>query len=122
MFRTLLTFVFLFTVAASSAVRSAQAQGREMTLINVKYQGKVIWLPSVLVVKKGEKVKLTLINNVPDDPDVHGFSIPEFGVKADVLRGTPHMVEFIASKAGLFETNCHLHPAHLPGQLLVIEK
>jgi nitrosocyanin len=81
-----------------------------------------MWLPSPLIVKKGEKVKLTLINSVPEDPNVHGFSLPDFGVKADVLRGTPAVVEFTAVKAGLFDVNCHLHPAHLHGQLLVLEK
>ena len=99
-----------------------KAGEREITLINIKYQGKIIWLPSALIVEKGDKVKLTLINNVPDDPVVHGFSIPDFGVKVDVARSTPTTAEFTASKAGLFDTNCHLHPAHLKGQLLVIDK
>jgi nitrosocyanin len=91
-------------------------------LLNIKYEGKIIWTPSPLIVKKGEKVRLTLINNVPDDPNVHGFSIPEFKVREDVLRGVPAVVQFTADKAGLFETNCHLHPAHLKGQILVLEK
>jgi plastocyanin len=109
----------ILVLGSSSGVR---AQDREFTLINIKYEGKVIWLPSLLVVKKGEKVKLTLVNNVKDDPEVHGYSIPQFDVKADVKRGTPSIVEFMASEAGLFDTNCHLHPAHLKGQILVLEK
>ncbi len=98
------------------------AADREITLINIKYEGKIMWLPGVVVVKKGETVKLTLINNVKDDPAVHGYSIPQFNVKADVERGKPYTLEFVPSEAGLFETSCHLHPAHLHGQILVLEK
>src|SRR5262245_24195169 len=88
----------------------AFAQTREISLVNIKYQGKVIWIPGTIIAKKGDVVKLTLINNVPDDPAVHGFTIPAFGVKADVEREKPVTVQFIADKAGLFETSCHLHP------------
>ncbi len=41
---------------------------------------------------------------------IHGF------------RDKPETVDFVADKAGLFRIWCHLHPAHLPGQLLVLEK
>lgn len=111
----------LLSVALLLSAAAARAETRELTLVNIKYQGKVIWLPSPLIAKKGDTVKLTLINNVPDDPNVHGFSIPAFGVKVDVEREKPATVEFKATKAGLFETNCHLHPAHLHGQILVVE-
>ncbi len=116
-FRTMLVLATL-TAACSAAF----AVDREITLINVKYQGKVLWLPGPIICRKGETVQLTLINNVPDDPAVHGFSIPEFGVKVDAERGKPQTVKFKADKTGLFETNCHLHPAHLPGQMLVLKE
>jgi nitrosocyanin len=115
------TTAFLASLVLLLAAAPARAAVRELTLVNIKYQGKVLWLPATLIVKKGETVKLTLVNNVPDDPAVHGFSIPAFGVKADVEREKPLVVEFTADKAGLFETSCHLHPAHLHGQLLVLE-
>lgn len=102
--------------------KAAEGTVREITLVNIRYEGKVLWLPSPLIVKKNERVKLTLVNNVPQDPNVHGFSIPEFNVKANVERGTPAVAEFTPTKAGLFDTNCHLHPAHLHGQLLVLDK
>ncbi len=114
--------VLALSLFAPARAAEDKAADREISLINIKYQGKIMWLPNPLIVKKGEKVRLTLFNNVQDDPNVHGFSIPEFGVKADVSREKPLTVEFIASKAGLFETNCHLHPAHLKGQILVLEK
>lgn len=99
-----------------------RAEDRALTLVNVKYQGNVIWLPNPLIVKKGDHVKLTLINNVPDDPAVHGFTIPAFNVKVEIPRGEPETVEFVASESGLFETSCHLHPAHVKGQILVLSK
>lgn len=111
------TAVGVLVLAGAVGVRAAD---RDITLINIKYEGKVMWLPNPLIVKKGETVKLTLINNVSDDPAVHGFSIPVFGVKTDVARGEPRTVEFKATEAGLFETNCHLHPAHVKGQILVV--
>ena len=108
-------------LGALLAVPVLAGETRELTLLNIKYQGKVMWLPGVIVVKKGEHVKLTLINNVPEDPAVHGFNIPDFNVQVEVARSTPTVVEFDATKAGLFETNCQLHPGHLHGQLLVID-
>jgi nitrosocyanin len=110
-----------FLAALFFSAVSSRADVRELSLINIKYEGKVVWVNQPIIVKKGDTVKLTLINNVKDDPAVHGFSIPAFNVKADVERGKPAVVEFTADKAGLFETNCHLHPAHLKGQLLVVE-
>src|SRR5687767_11177591 len=97
---------FLLTAAVFAAGSSRAADGptRELTLINIKYQGKIVWLPSPIMMKKGETLRLTLVNNVQDDPNVHGFSIPQFGVKADVVRDTPLVIEFKADKAGLFDT------------------
>jgi cytochrome c oxidase subunit II len=116
------TCLFLSAFAAAGALRAADSPVRELTLIKIKYQGKIVWLPSPIVMKKGETLRLTLVNSVQDDPNVHGFSVPQFGVKADVVRDKPMTIEFKADKAGLFVTNCHLHPAHLSGQLLVLEK
>lgn len=93
----------------------------EFRIAAVRYEGTVLWLPSTLIVKKGQKVKINLINNVPEDPNNHGFSIDEFGVKEVVDRGKPKQVEFKANKEGLYTIYCHLHPAHIGGQLLVIK-
>jgi nitrosocyanin len=95
---------------------------RELQAVNVNYEGNNVWVPGTLVVKKGEKVRVKLYNRVKADPNVHGFAIDEFKVKVDVYRDKPETVEFVAEKAGLFRIWCHLHPAHLPGQLLVLEK
>lgn len=112
----------LFVAVVLAGAAALRAEDREITLVNIKYQGNVIWLPNPLIVREGDRVTLTLVNNVPDEPSIHGFSIPVFGVKANVARAEPQKVVFTASKAGLFETNCHLHPAHVRGQILVLSR
>lgn len=102
----------------------ASGQGtadREITVVNIEFEGSKVWVPTTLVVKKGERVRVKLINKVKSDPNVHGFAIPDFGIKVDVYRDKPETVEFTADKAGLFKVWCHLHPAHIGGQLLVLE-
>jgi nitrosocyanin len=94
---------------------------RELTLVNIKYEGSNIWVPGPIVVKKGEHVKLRLINNVPGDPAEHGLAIKEFGVEKVVKRGHPETVEFTADRAGIFRTFCHMHVPHVGTQLVVLD-
>jgi heme/copper-type cytochrome/quinol oxidase subunit 2 len=102
--------------------RAAAAEpDRTFTIVNVEYEGTKIWLPTPLIVKKGERVRVNLINKVPTDPNQHGFAIAAFGVQAIVTRGEPQTVEFVADRAGVFPITCQLHPAHVGGQLLVVE-
>ncbi len=109
--------------AAAAAVPAAPVPGvREFTSVNIEFKGSKVWVPSVFIVKKGDKVKLTLINNAPSG--VHGFAVDEFGIKVSVNndeKDNKKVVEFTADKTGLFRTYCHLHPAHIGGQILVIE-
>ena len=101
---------------------ASQDVDREITVVNIEFEGSKMWVPATLVVKKGERVRLKLINKVKSDPNVHGFAIPDFDIKVDVYRDKPETVEFTADKAGLFKVWCHLHPAHIGGQLLVLDK
>ena len=93
----------------------------QFTVVNVEYEGTKIWLPSTLVVHKGDKVQIKLINNVKADPNQHGYAIAAFNVAAVVTRGEPANVEFVADKVGVFPISCQLHPAHIGGQLIVQE-
>jgi nitrosocyanin len=97
---------------------SALAEKREITLVNYETDGVKQWIPGTIIVKKGDDVELTLINNVPSG--VHGFFIPDFNVRADVPKGKKEVIKFKADKDGLFNMKCHLHPAHVGGQLLVL--
>ena len=97
---------------------SAFAEKRTITLVNYETDGVKQWLPGTIMAKKGDDVEITLINNVPSG--VHGFQIPDFGVKKEVMKGKKEVVTFKADKEGLFEMKCHLHPAHVGGQLLIL--
>ena len=101
---------------------AGQNVDREITVINIEFEGSKVWVPATLVLMKGERVRVKLINKVKSDPNVHGFAIPDFDIKVDVYRDKPETVEFTADKAGLFKVWCHLHPAHIGGQLLVLDK
>jgi nitrosocyanin len=91
------------------------------TVVNIEYEGSKIWTPGTIVVKKGTKVTIKLINNVKSEPNQHGFAIPGYNVAAIVNRGEPQTVEFTADKAGVFPIICQLHPAHVGGELVVLE-
>lgn len=104
-----------------SPAPAAAANVREITLVNIKFEGSNVWVPGPIVCKKGDTVKLRLINNVKDDPPEHGLSIEEFNVTAVVKRGEPANVEFVADKAGIFKVKCHLHLPHVGTQIVVME-
>jgi nitrosocyanin len=108
-------------LAALLLPRLSAAEVREFTVVNIEFEGSKIWVPGTLVVKKGDTVKVKLLNNVKTDPNVHGFAIPAYNVAAVVTRGEPQQIEFRADKAGIFPITCQLHPAHVGGELVVLE-
>jgi nitrosocyanin len=115
----LATAICLLGLPAHRA-RAAEAKAFSFTVVNVEYEGTKIWVPSTLVVPKGAKVTIKLINNVPSDPNQHGFAIPAYNIAEVVTRGEPKTFEFTADKAGVFPTHCQLHPAHVGGELVVL--
>lgn len=98
----------------------AGAGERSFTVANVDYQGTKLLVPATLVVRAGDTVKIKVLNNIPGEPNQHGFSIPDFGIAKVVTRGEPVEVEFRADKPGIFPIHCQLHPAHVAGQLVVL--
>ena len=111
----------LLALAVAAPTRAQTPAPVTQTMVNVEYEGTKLWLPGTLVVKKGTKVTLKLINNVKSDPKEHGFAIAAYNIAETVNRGEPKTVEFTADKAGIFPITCHLHPAHVGGQLVVLE-
>ena len=112
---------FPCVVALAGPAAAETPMAVTQTVVNVEYEGTKIWLPGTIVVKKGSKVTLKLINNVPTDPKEHGFAIPDYNVAEVVNRGEAKTVEFVANKAGVFPFICQLHPAHVGGELVVLE-
>jgi nitrosocyanin len=97
---------------------AAMAEKREITLVNYETDGVKQWLPGTIMAKKGDDIEITLINNAPSG--VHGFIIPAFNVRKEILKGKKQVVKFKADKEGLFEMKCHLHPTHVGGQILIL--
>jgi nitrosocyanin len=90
-----------------------------LTVVNVvSPQDVKIWEPTSIVAKKGDKVTLRLVNKHTDE---HGYEIAAFGVKEIVPGEKTATVSFVVDRAGIFPIKCHLHPAHVVGQLVVLE-
>jgi nitrosocyanin len=100
----------------------AQQAVTEVTLVNIEFEGSKIWVPGPVVVHKGDTVRIKAINNVKSDPPVHGLAIEAYGIQTVVNAGKPETVEFKAEKAGIFPIICHLHPAHVGTQLVVLDR
>lgn len=98
---------------------SAAAEPKKFTLINVLLEGTKIWLPSSVVVYEGEEVELTLLNKL-DEP--HGFQIEAFSIEEVVQPKAKATVKFTASKAGAYSYLCQMHPPHLGGTVIVLNK
>ena len=98
----------------------AVAESKKFTLINVLLDGTKIWLPSTLIVQQGDEVELTLINKL-DEP--HGFKVEDVGVEDKILQPKEQTtVKFTATKPGVHNYVCHIHPPHVGGQMLVLSK
>jgi nitrosocyanin len=126
------TLIAVAAVLASAAVWAAETkpaapaakfEGREFKSVNIEVKGNKIWTPSTFIVKKGEKVRITLINTAASG--VHAFEIDGYpDTKASVNNAdgdNTKTVEFTADKAGIFRVFCPLHAGHVGGQLLVLE-
>src|SRR5579863_10143072 len=102
--------------AAPAAAPAPAAEGtKSFTLVSVMIDDAKFWLPSTIVVDQGDKVQLTLKNNVPGADVTHGFSIPGYNITELVNRGTPKTITFVADKPGVFPYICQLHAAHIGG-------
>jgi nitrosocyanin len=137
MLKTMAAIAVVASLMISGANRIAMAQGaspaapapameepgtRSFTLVSIEADGAKIWLPSVIAVEQGDKVKLTLKNLVPGADNKHGFTIPAYNITEVVTRDEPKTVTFVADKAGVYQYSCQLHPAHIGGSLIVEPK
>jgi nitrosocyanin len=112
---TVLALGFLLTVLPGTGDAEST---REITVVNIETpQGVKIWEPPSLVVNKGDKVKVKLINMLDLE---HGYRIADYKIEKVVPGQKTETIEFTADKAGIFVIDCQLHPAHVPGQLLVL--
>ena len=106
-------------VVAVLGVTAASAGEVSLRIVNVVTPQDVkIWEPTSIMAKKGDTVMLQLVNRHADE---HGFEIAAFNVKEVVAGEKTSSVKFTADRAGIFPIKCHLHPAHVVGQFVVLE-
>lgn len=107
--------------STSTAGSSAPAPGeKKFTLVSEQIGDTKFWFPSTIVVEPGDKVTLTLKNEIPGTSVTHGFELPAYNISEVVTRGDkPKVVHFTADKAGIFPYYCQLHPGHVGGQVVV---
>ena len=91
---------------------------KRVTLVNLRIDETKIWLPSTIVVRKGERVELTLKNTLTAP---HGFKLAAFDIAVEVPSKRTKTVRFIPNEAGIHSYLCQLHAAHIGGQLIVLE-
>ena len=106
-------------VGSAGPVGPAAAGEIVLTVVNIETpQGVKIWEPASVTAKKGDTVTLKLINRHADE---HGYEIAAFNVKEVVDGNKAKDVSFKADKSGIFPIKCQLHPAHVVGQLVVLD-
>lgn len=109
-------FIVAILLAGFAAPISAQS-AKEFTLVTATVaEGANIWLPSTLIVKNGEPIKLTLRNVSKAE---HGFSIDELGIKEVIPPGETKEITLKPAAPGTLRYYCQLHKGHVGGQLLV---
>ena len=112
------------SAAAAPAPAMDEPGTKSFTLVAVEVDDTKFWLPSVIAVEQGDKVKLTLKNQVPGEgpSNQHGFTIPAYNIAEIVTHGAPKTITFVADKPGVFPYFCQLHLAHIGGSLIVEPK
>ena len=110
----------LFVVFVLALPLVVQAATQTINVVAVEAGGAKFWFPSTITVKKGDTVKITATSKVPAPNSAHGFAIDDFKIQ-EVIDEKGKTFEFVANKAGIYPIRCQMHPAHIGGQLVVLE-
>jgi len=112
--------ILVLAAVITTALAGGQAASsgyHEFTMTAKKYA----FDPSVITVKKGEKVRL-LITAIDHD---HGFKLDAFDINQVLKKGEIETIEFTADKAGTFEFKCSVYcglgHGKMKGKLVVEE-
>lgn len=105
-------------LAGAAQTPASQRVVREIHMTAKRFQ----FDPSVIVVHKGDRVKL-IITAVDHD---HGIALPAFGIKQKLKKGVAVTIVFDANKTGVFPFHCSvfcgLGHRRMKGQLVVKAK
>src|SRR4030095_528910 len=100
--KTLMTILIAYAamgVAVSTVVVCSVLPKEKVVKLAAK---KFEFSPAEITVKKGEPVVLEI-----NSEDVkHGFTLPDFGVRADIKPGTVNRIAFTPDKTGRFTFAC----------------
>lgn len=110
----------LMMLAVFSFPSISESKEVKFRQFSVLVNGVKFWMPSVITVNEGDDVEVEIVSKVPGKNSVHGYTIDAFKIK-EVATTTPKTIKFKATKSGIFPITCHLHPAHIGGQLVVLE-
>lgn len=91
-------------VAGAAAVAGSGSGGAPERVISITAQ-RFHYTPGEVVLKKGVPVILELTSR----DRMHGFDIPELGIRADVVPGHPVRIRLTPGKAGTFAFHCDLY-------------
>lgn len=110
----------LMTLALFLVPVISYAETQTIQEVAVEVNGTKFWIPSTITVKKGDTVKIHAVSKIPGENSVHGFAIDAYKIQ-EVADTKGKDFQFVADKAGIFPIRCQLHPAHIGGQLVVLE-
>ena len=112
--------IFSFSTFADhhEGEKKAPKIDRKITLVNYEIEGVKQWQPGNIAGYEGETLELTLINKAKGP---HGFMIPSHGVTEVVKKNGKTKVILKLKEEGIYPMKCHLHPAHIGGQLIVLD-
>lgn len=99
---------------------SVAAAEKSFRLYTVEIGGVKFWMPSTIVVKKGDVVRIEAVTKLQGPAATHGLSIPDMKIQ-EIIDNKARVLSFTADKSGVFPISCHLHPPHVGSQLVVIE-
>ncbi|TSC68221.1 MAG: Uncharacterized protein G01um101466_516 [Parcubacteria group bacterium Gr01-1014_66] len=96
-----LGLIYNLFLLPSRSVPVETGEMREITIIAKKDQWRFV--PEVIEVNRGDRIKLTLVNE--DDYD-HGFTIDALGITPRMPANETIQVEFVATQEGEFPFFC----------------
>jgi len=88
-------------VATAFVAKTPRAQDREGRVVDIEAK-RFRYTPNQIVVKRGEVVTLAFRSL----DFVHGFSLPDFGIRADLIPGRVTQVRLQPMQAGRFTFMC----------------
>ncbi len=110
--------------APPALAKAVSKEPRRFTIYTVEVSGVKMWVPSTIVVHQGDQVEIKAVVKTPASvagaPNLHGITLPDFNI-TETTDENGKTLTFVANKVGVFNYSCHLHPAHVGGQLVVLK-